>query len=104
MNDDSFGDPSTTINVLNPAGDPVLLSKIRGLSSAIIFNNAGSGAWEFLGDVDGTVGTAPVAFLGISGGYAQLALFARVGGFFQTTSVFSGTATNRGYVVINYAS
>ena len=24
MNDDSFGDPSTTINVLNPAGDPVL--------------------------------------------------------------------------------
>jgi len=103
MVDDSFGDPSVSINVVDTVGNPVLLSNIRGLSSAIIFTNNEDGAWEFLSDVEGTTSTTPVAFLELSGGYASVALFVRIGGFFQTASVFEGTSNNRGYVVVNHA-
>ena len=96
-------DETTTVNVESSPGVQVLLANMRGVSSILIQNNIQSAFWEFSSDGTGTASSLPqIVLLGLSGGFAQVALQIRVNSIFRTNAVFNDPGINRGWVVVNY--
>jgi hypothetical protein len=70
------------------------LAKIRRVTS-IIVNDAGTAKYSFDVNVTGSMGI-------ITAGAADIELNNVTGSFFDASASFSGTAANRGHVLIEY--
>ena len=104
MNDISGGG-SNTVRIESSTGVDVLFSNVRGVASILIYNDAQDNMWEFMSDDTGnapSIAQPNVMVQRISGAAALVYMNPRVGSIFQSSSVFSNTGVNRGWIVINY--